>query len=163
MFLEILQNSQENTCARVSFLIKLQAAAYNFIKKKTLVHVFSCEFCKIPKNIFSYRTRPVAASELTKMFETQSASCLLKLFQKYLSKPLVTIEKSGSFHLKTITSPLTKIWYEKMPWESVVLILWWKIWYQTQLFRTAKDKWQTNPQEKHLYKNWNKRKFQYLR
>ena len=26
MFLEILQNSQENTCARVSFLIKLQAS-----------------------------------------------------------------------------------------------------------------------------------------
>ena len=27
MFLEILQNSQENTCAKVSFLIKLQAGA----------------------------------------------------------------------------------------------------------------------------------------
>ena len=27
MFLEISQNSQENTCARVSFLIKLQAKA----------------------------------------------------------------------------------------------------------------------------------------
>ena len=27
VFLEISQNSQENTCARVSFLIKLQAAA----------------------------------------------------------------------------------------------------------------------------------------
>ena len=25
IFLEILQNSQENTCARISFLIKLQA------------------------------------------------------------------------------------------------------------------------------------------
>ena len=31
MLLEISQNSQENTCARVSFLIKLQAC--NFIKK----------------------------------------------------------------------------------------------------------------------------------
>ena len=29
--LEILQNSQENTCARFSFLIKLQALAWNFI------------------------------------------------------------------------------------------------------------------------------------
>ena len=28
VFLEILQNSQENTCARVSFLIKLQAFSY---------------------------------------------------------------------------------------------------------------------------------------
>ena len=31
--------------------------------KKTLVQVFSCEFCKISKNTFSYRTPPVAASE----------------------------------------------------------------------------------------------------
>ena len=28
VFLEILQNSQENTCARVSFLIKLQASRF---------------------------------------------------------------------------------------------------------------------------------------
>ena len=48
MFLEISQNSQENTCARVSFLIK----ACNFIKKETLAQVFSCEFCKFSKNTF---------------------------------------------------------------------------------------------------------------
>ena len=30
MFLEIKQNSQENTCVRVSFLIKLQASALKF-------------------------------------------------------------------------------------------------------------------------------------
>ena len=35
VFLEIFQNSQENNCARVSFLIKLQVA-----KKET--QVFSC-------------------------------------------------------------------------------------------------------------------------
>ena len=46
-FLEILQNSQESTCARVSFLIKLQAEACNFIKKETLAEVFSSEFCGI--------------------------------------------------------------------------------------------------------------------
>ena len=45
LFLEISQNSQENTCARVSFLIKLQAC--DFIKKGTLAQVFSCEFCEI--------------------------------------------------------------------------------------------------------------------
>ena len=62
LFLEISQNSQENTCARVSFLIKLQASACNFIKKETLAQVFFCEFCEISKNTFSYRTAPVAAS-----------------------------------------------------------------------------------------------------
>ena len=34
-----------------------------FIKKETLAQVFSCEFCEISKNTFSYRTPPVAASE----------------------------------------------------------------------------------------------------
>ena len=52
VFLEISQNSQENTCAAVSFLIKLEAAC-NFIKKETLAQVFSIEFCKICKNTFS--------------------------------------------------------------------------------------------------------------
>ena len=50
VFLEILQSSQENTCARVSFWIKLQA--WNFIKKETLAQVFSGEFCEISKNTF---------------------------------------------------------------------------------------------------------------
>ena len=57
---EISQNSRGNTCARVSFLIKL---ACSFIKKETLVQVFSYEFCKISKNTFSCRTSPVAASD----------------------------------------------------------------------------------------------------
>ena len=50
--LEISQNSQENTCARVSFLIKLQAEVYNFIKKEALTQVFSCIFCEISKKTF---------------------------------------------------------------------------------------------------------------
>ena len=52
MFLEIPQNSQENTCARVSFLIKLQAEA----------QVFSCEFCEISKITFFDRTPLMSAS-----------------------------------------------------------------------------------------------------
>ena len=47
LFLKISENSQESTCARVSFLIKLLASAYNFILKKTLAQVLSCEFRKI--------------------------------------------------------------------------------------------------------------------
>ena len=60
VFLKISQNSQENTCARVFFLIKLQALG--FIKKETLALVFSCKFCEISKNTFIYRTLLVAAS-----------------------------------------------------------------------------------------------------
>ena len=53
--LEISQNSQENTCARVSFLIKLQASG-NFAKKETLAQVFSCEFCEISRTPFLQNT-----------------------------------------------------------------------------------------------------------
>ena len=47
-FLKISQNSQEKTSAGVIF-----------IKKETLAHVFSCEFCEIFKNIYFYRTPEV--------------------------------------------------------------------------------------------------------
>ena len=39
--------------------------ACNFIKKETQAQAFSCEFCEICKNVGSYRTPPVAASEIT--------------------------------------------------------------------------------------------------
>ena len=40
----------------------LKSQACNFIKTETLAQVFSSEFCEISKNIFFYRTPPVAAS-----------------------------------------------------------------------------------------------------
>ena len=52
MILKISQSSKENTYARASFLIKLQASICNFIKNETLAQVFSCEFCEIFKNTF---------------------------------------------------------------------------------------------------------------
>ena len=59
---ETLRNSgsQENTCTRISFLIKTET--YNFIKKETLAEMFSSEFCEISKNTFFHRTPLVAAS-----------------------------------------------------------------------------------------------------
>ena len=62
--LEISKNSQENTCVRVSFLIKLLPEACNFIKKEALAQVSSCEFCENFKNTFFYRTSPVACSRV---------------------------------------------------------------------------------------------------
>ena len=59
VFLDFSQNSLENICSRVSFLIKLQA----FIKKETLAQVFSCEFYEISKNTFLHTTPLVAASD----------------------------------------------------------------------------------------------------
>ena len=40
-----------------------ESLACNFVKKETLAQVFSCEFCEISKDTFSYRTPPVAVSE----------------------------------------------------------------------------------------------------
>ena len=47
VFLEISQNSQENTCAKVYFLINLQA-----IKKETLAQVFHVNFVKFLRTPF---------------------------------------------------------------------------------------------------------------
>ena len=51
VFLEISQNSQENTCARVSFLIKLQAAPATLLKKRLWHRCFpvsSAKFLRTP-------------------------------------------------------------------------------------------------------------------
>ena len=42
------------------------------------------------------------------------------------------MEKPGPFYLQPIVNPLTSLW------KSTVSILWWKIWYQTHLFRKLK-------------------------
>ena len=77
MFLRISQDSQENTCARVSFLVRPKT--YNFIKKETLAQVLSCVCWEIFKNTFFYRKPPVAASlyEITilKNFVSQENTC----------------------------------------------------------------------------------------
>ena len=53
VLLKISQNLQKSTCTRISFLVKLLAEACNFLKKKTLPQVISCELCEFFKsNIF---------------------------------------------------------------------------------------------------------------
>ena len=51
VFLEISQNSQENTCVRDSFLIKFQAAC-NFIKKSLWHRCFPVNFEKFLRTPF---------------------------------------------------------------------------------------------------------------
>ena len=62
IFLETSQNSQEKTCATVSFLIKLQTS--NFVKKETPAQVFSCEFCEIYWNTFFTEHLRATVSEI---------------------------------------------------------------------------------------------------
>ena len=56
MFLEISQNSQVNTCDRVSFLIQLQAWAWNFIKKRLWHKCFPVSFAKFLRTFFLQNT-----------------------------------------------------------------------------------------------------------
>ena len=67
MCLDISQNSQENNCARVSFVIKLQASGLLlYIKKETLSQLFSCESCETSKNTFFTEHLRVTDSNLWK-------------------------------------------------------------------------------------------------
>ena len=61
--MKLTRNLQEKTQEKSVSV----ASACNVIKKETLPQLFSCEFCKIPKNTFSNRTHPVAASEKWKI------------------------------------------------------------------------------------------------
>ena len=51
---------------------KTPTPACNFIKKETRAQVFSCEFCKISRKTFSYRTPPVAASVFSDIYDLNS-------------------------------------------------------------------------------------------
>ena len=72
--LEISQNSRENICARVSFLIKRAIT-----NKETLAQVFSCEFWETFKNTFSYRSSPVAGYVFVKNYNWISIFFLKQL------------------------------------------------------------------------------------
>ena len=78
VFLEISENSRENTCARPQ--------SCNFIKKETLAQVFSCEFWEIFKNIFYCRTPPVTASDNRKYDSTAAKN---SFYRKNYVFPLV--------------------------------------------------------------------------
>ena len=52
VFLDISQNLQENTCARVSFLIKLQAAPATLLKKGLWHRCFPVNFAKFLRTPF---------------------------------------------------------------------------------------------------------------
>ena len=60
-FMEISQNSLEITCARVSFLTKMQDSASNFIKRDSSTGVSLWILRNFEEHIF-YRTPPVSPS-----------------------------------------------------------------------------------------------------
>ena len=92
---DVLRNFAKFTgkhlCQRL-FLNKvagLRPKACNFIKKKFLAQVFSCEFCEISKNTFFHRTPLVDASERCRSF----SYFLLQLFFSQYCYKLIFIYK----------------------------------------------------------------------
>ena len=71
--IKIPQNSQENTCARDSFSVRLQV--YNFIRKESLAQLVSCEFCEISKNTVFTEHLQTTASENTWNWPLPSHFC----------------------------------------------------------------------------------------
>ena len=53
----------------------------NFIKKKIVAQVFSCEFCEISKNTFTYRT-PLEKVFLEILQNSQENTCASLFFNK---------------------------------------------------------------------------------
>ena len=49
---KFLKNYRKTSVPETLFKKRLWLQACNFIKKETLVQVFSCEFCEISKNTF---------------------------------------------------------------------------------------------------------------
>ena len=54
---------------------EISKRAFNFIKKESLAQVLPCEFGEISKNVFCYRTPPVAASDALRLRSQQTFTC----------------------------------------------------------------------------------------
>ena len=88
VFLEISQNSQENTCARVFFNTVAGLRPVTLFKKEALAQVFSCEFCELSKNSFCDKTTLVAASVLTCKANSSNLS-ISKIFSLFIHLMLI--------------------------------------------------------------------------
>ena len=109
MFLEISQNSQGNTCARVSFnkiaglrpatLLKkkLGSKTCNFVKKVTLAPVFSFEFSEISKNTFLKEHLLETASAIKMMWSVR-LSAIQTHFWNLISRRIKTINSNDLFN-----------------------------------------------------------------
>ena len=86
VFLENLENSQENSCATDSFLMSLW-------KNESLAQVFSCEFSKISKNTL-----------FTEHLRTTTSGFRSKLNVKYIN-----MSNTNELHGKISTKKLTGI------------------------------------------------------
>ena len=162
-----MQNSQENASARVSILIKLHASPVpdslfeyscrpqtcNFIKKKNLAEVFSCEFSAIFKRPSFYNTSGgcfwIVLHNSSHLFHsyTKYFSCkknwvknflhnTLQLFRKYREGLIVAFLT----FLGASESDLNKIGSLKAPFiKTVTYVMLYAICYSLHDFKKGKN------------------------
>ena len=100
--------------------------SYFLLKKETLAQVFSSEFWKISKNVFSYRTPPVAASVCCLLlFRSSHQRCsvrkgVLRNFTKFTGKHL---RRSPFFNKVAGTNPVAllkkRLWHRCFPVKKI--------------------------------------------
>ena len=89
------KNSQENTCARASFLTQFQAEACSFIKKEALANMFSCEFCEMSKNVSFTEHLLLWKVNITSFFVSKYPSVIFVLYfiLFFVSLMLIALKK----------------------------------------------------------------------
>ena len=80
-----------------------QSLSFNKVEK-TLAQVFSCEFCEISKNTFSYKTPPVAASP----YRGDLHSAILKALRSFQEKRDLK-SNDMQFFLQNVPNEILKI------------------------------------------------------
>ena len=137
MFLQISQNSQENTCARVSFLTKLKATVCNFVKKQTLTLVyFPVNFAKFLRTHLQQNTSGRLLLKIMATFSkevvqpnphkkitsfTNNARIQTKLLQ--ISQYSLKILRAGLSLQKGVTTGAFLKIYQKLLLKKIALIL----------------------------------------
>ena len=86
VFLEISQNSQENNCARVSFLAKLQAWPATLLKKRLWHRCFLANFVKFLRTTFLQNTSRRLLLLLVQDFRGKNLLSTDHHFNSYVSK-----------------------------------------------------------------------------
>ena len=131
VFLETSQNSQKNTCARVYFLIKLEASACNFIKKETLTQVFFSEFCEISRDTFFTEQLWWLLCSFALLLNFRATRRVYETLQKLwyfcITKRILYFPKYSQSEIQTFTSSipgriinLLSKFFKKFLWKSLL-------------------------------------------
>ena len=128
MFLEFSQNSQGNTCVRVSFLKKLLAwpepatlLTRGYCTLESLAQLFSCEFCEIFKYTLFHRTVPLASSENEQFWEISLSQIFMITVKSKTSKTHKFTGRHKSYKTST-TKNNPKSFFIKTIFENYSLI-----------------------------------------